>query len=318
MSLFLYTTVKTSAIIDIYAIYWLEVLLLSSKKGPGKKVLLLVCLALICIAGAELLVCRFAAPELFQRLTSPVVAAVGRARSAGSALLDAAARHIPSPPVEEEPPVEQLAGAPALENTRPREDPTITEFVRRDGEDILTGGNVEIVYFNQGEEPWASSPYGPDDIGGYGCGPTAMAMVVSSLTNQVVDPAAMAKWAYDQGYCAPGSGSYNGLIQAAASAYGLDSTPWTDLTADALSQALASGQLFVALMTRGHFTSSGHFILLRGLTLEGTVLVADPNSRERSLTAWDPQLIIDELSATRSAGAPLWRISTLPGVTQQS
>lgn len=291
---------------------------MSSKKGPGKKIFLAVCLALVCVASAELLVCRFAAPDLFQRITAPVIAAAEHVRSAGSALLNAAVQHIPTPPKQEEMPEEQLAGDPALENTQPREDPAITEFVQRDGHEVLTGGNVEIVYFNQGEEPWASAPYGPDKIGGYGCGPTAMAMVVSSLTDQIIDPSAMAQWAYESGYCAPGSGSYNGLIQAAASAYGLKAAPWTDLTPDAISQSLASGQLFVALMTRGHFTSSGHFILLRGLTLEGKILVADPNSRERSLTAWDPQLIIDELSATRSSGAPLWCISTVDTISQQS
>lgn len=291
---------------------------MSSKKGPGKQIFLVVCLALVCVAGAELLVCRFAAPDLFQRITAPVIAAAEHVRSTGSALLNAAVQHIPTPPKQEEMPEEQLAGDPALENTQPREDPAITEFVQRDGREVLTGGNVEIVYFNQGEEPWASAPYGPDDIGGYGCGPTAMAMVVSSLTGQIIDPSTMAQWAYESGYCAPGSGSYNSLIQAAASAYGLKAAPWTDLTADAISQSLASGQLFVALMTRGHFTSSGHFILLRGLTLEGKILVADPNSRERSLTAWDPQLIVDELSATRSSGAPLWCISTVDTISQQS
>lgn len=291
---------------------------MSSKKGPGKQIFLVVCLALVCVAGAELLVCRFAAPDLFQRITAPVIAAAEHVRSTGSALLNAAVQHIPTPPKQEEMPEEQLAGDPALENTQPREDPAITEFVQRDGREVLTGGNVEIVYFNQGEEPWASAPYGPDDISGYGCGPTAMAMVVSSLTGQIIDPSTMAQWAYESGYCAPGSGSYNSLIQAAASAYGLKAAPWTDLTADAISQSLASGQLFVALMTRGHFTSSGHFILLRGLTLEGKILVADPNSRERSLTAWDPQLIVDELSATRSSGAPLWCISTVDTISQQS
>ena len=292
---------------------------MSSKKGPGKKIFLVVCLALVCVAGAELLVCRFAAPDLFRQITAPVAAAAERACSAGSALWESAVQHIPAPShQEEETPEEQLAGDPALENTQPMEDPAITEFVRRDGREILTGGNVEIVYFNQGEEPWASAPYGPDHVGGYGCGPTTMSMVVSSLTGEIVDPAAMAQWAYQAGYCAPGSGSYNSLIQAAGTAYGLDISSWTDLTADALSQALASGQLFVALMTKGHFTSSGHFILLRGLTLEGKVLVADPNSRERSLTAWDPQLIIDELSATRSSGAPLWCISTVAAIPQQS
>jgi hypothetical protein len=62
-------------------------------------------------------------------------------------------------------------------------------------------------------------------------------------------------------------------------------------------------------MGPGHFTQRGHFILLRGTTLSGEVLVADPNSRERSLTAWDPQLILDELSSHTSDGAPLWALS---------
>ena len=35
-------------------------------------------------------------------------------------------------------------------------------------------------------------------------------------------------------------------------------------------------------MSAGHFTSGGHFILLRGVTLDGNILVADPNSRARS------------------------------------
>jgi hypothetical protein len=62
-------------------------------------------------------------------------------------------------------------------------------------------------------------------------------------------------------------------------------------------------------MGPGHFTQGGHFILLRGITLDGKVLVADPSSRERSLTAWDPQVILDELSSSTSAGAPLWTLS---------
>ena len=65
----------------------------------------------------------------------------------------------------------------------------------------------------------------------------------------------------------------------------------------------------VALMGPGHFTSGGHFILLHGLTLGGEVLVADPYSREKSLMTWDPQLIIDELSATHSDGGPLWLLT---------
>ena len=67
--------------------------------------------------------------------------------------------------------------------------------------------------------------------------------------------------------------------------------------------------MLVALEGTGHFTNGGHFIVLRGVTLTGKLLVADPASEERSLMEWDPQLVLDELSASRSNGAPLWVIS---------
>ena len=39
-------------------------------------------------------------------------------------------------------------------------------------------------------------------------------------------------------------------------------------------------------MSKGHFTSSGHFIVLRGVQ-EGKILVADPASYTRSQQSWD-------------------------------
>ena len=265
------------------------------------------CIRDSCIGGVELLVCRFAAPELFQRLTAPVAGLMQRVSDFGEAL-HSNLQELLSRPGEDEM-VNQLAGPPAIEEVPPAEESKVTEFVTRDGREYLTGGVVDLVYYNQGEEPWASQTFGNDPIRGYGCGPTAMAMLASSLTGEETDPGAMADWAYQQGYCAPGSGSYLSIVEGTASAIGLEAEAYEAASADALVQQLASGHLFVALMTRGHFTERGHFIILRGVTLEGRVLVADPNSRERSLAAWEPQLILDELSSSRSSGAPLWRIS---------
>ena len=258
-----------------------------TKNRPHKRrnIILLVLLALLCIGGVELLVCRFAAPELFQRLTAPVAGLMQRVSDFGEAL-HSNLQELLSRPGEDEM-VNQLAGPPAIEEVPPAEESKVTE----------------------GEEPWASQTFGNDPIRGYGCGPTAMAMLASSLTGEETDPGAMADWAYQQGYCAPGSGSYLSIVEGTASAIGLEAEAYEAASADALVQQLASGHLFVALMTRGHFTERGHFIILRGVTLEGRVLVADPNSRERSLAAWEPQLILDELSSSRSSGAPLWRIS---------
>ena len=62
-------------------------------------------------------------------------------------------------------------------------------------------------------------------------------------------------------------------------------------------------------MGKGHFTNSGHFIVLRGMDKEGKVLIADPASLERSSKAWDLKLILDEASENAwEAGGPFWII----------
>ena len=86
-------------------------------------------------------------------------------------------------------------------------------------------------------------------------------------------------------------------------------SPWRDFRADRLLEDLSGGSVFVALMGPGHFTTNGHFIVLRGVTMDGRVLVADPNSRQRSLTAWDPQLLLDERSGSTGSGGPMWRFT---------
>ena len=77
------------------------------------------------------------------------------------------------------------------------------------GDVTFTDGVTPVVYFNQLDERYASQPYGTDNIGGYGCGPTAMSIVVSSLTDETVDPVAMAQWSYENGYWCKNSGSYH-------------------------------------------------------------------------------------------------------------
>ena len=173
---------------------------------------------------------------------------------------------------------------------------------------IFTDGATEVVYYNQLDERWADLPYGTDNIGGYGCGPTSMAIVVSSLTDQTVDPPTMAEWAYQNGYWCSGNGSYHSLIPGAAEGFGLQ---WESISTDdpqAVVDALASGKLIVALMSKGHFTSSGHFMVLRGVTSEGKILVADPASKKRSEQEWDISIILDEARKGAAAGGPLWAI----------
>ena len=172
-----------------------------------------------------------------------------------------------------------------------------------------------MVYFCQADEEWAEQLYGTDPIGPYGCGPTAMAMAVSSLTGGTVDPEEMAALCVEQGYWCRGHGSYLSIVQGVAGAFGLscEALDLEALDAEELTLRLSTGDIAVALMTKGHFTKGGHFILLRGVTLSGEILVADPASRDRSLIPWDLSLILEELSPSRHDGAPLWILSGADG-----
>ena len=171
----------------------------------------------------------------------------------------------------------------------------------------FTDGVTEVVYFNQLDERYAGMPYGTDHIGGYGCGPTSMAIVVSSLTNDYVDPVEMARWSYQNGYWCSRSGSYHALIPAAAEHWGLPVSGCTASEPQRLLDGLADGKLIVALMYEGHFTSSGHFIVLRGVK-NGQIMVADPASYSRSEQLWDLSIILDEAGHGAGAGGPFWII----------
>lgn len=289
-------------------------------------------LALLCIGAAELAACRHFEPEIYERIVSPVRYAAGVVVDTGKAGLDAAGRFCRSTADN----LSQFASDTAAqaaafweELTTPKtapgryrppgkEEPTpsavptvppITELRREGNRDILTGGVVDIVYFCQSAPEWMDEPYGADTIGPYGCGPTAMAMAVASLTDIPADPVTMAAWAVDNGHWARRSGSRHSIVQGAAASFGIESESFPSREAEDMLAALEQGKLLVALVGPGHFTDGGHFILLRGVTDDRQVLVADPNSPERSLMLWDPQIILDELSSARDNGAPLWVLS---------
>lgn len=284
-----------------------------NKPPRGRWPLLMAALAVVCVAGAELLASYFFAPALFAQITDPVRQAthwVSRSTRQAAALAGEKVsswwQAVTAPPPPLDPADIQQAGAPSIPSQTPLSDPAITEFKTVEGREILTGGTVEIVYFNQADEAWADKRYGTDPLGRYGCGPTALAMAAVSLTGGEYDPETVGQLSRQAGCWARRSGSYLSIVEKVAPLCGLEAEPLTDLSAEAVEQALLSGGIVMALMGPGHFTGGGHFILLRGVTLSGTLLVADPVSRERSLTEWEPETVLCELSASRANGAPLW------------
>ena len=167
----------------------------------------------------------------------------------------------------------------------------------------------EIPSLLQWDQRWGYHQYAGEVMGLSGCGPTALAICVSTLTGNSVDPPAVCDWSVRNGHRCEGNGSYHTLIPEGAKHYGLNVEKLGRSSARELESHLSSGHLVIAIMAKGHFTSSGHFIVLRGITENGKVLVADPASYRRSEQAWDMSIILNEARGTAAAGGPFWCLS---------
>ena len=175
---------------------------------------------------------------------------------------------------------------------------------------MLDSAAGPLTYYNQNDSRWGDYLWGgKDPLSIYGCGPTIMAMLITSLTGNQVFPADIANWAAANRCWAPGDGSYHSIIRDSASAFGIQATPIREYTAERIKQELNSGHLVVALMKKGHFTQSGHFLIITRMTDEGKMRIADPNNYNNTTIDWDPAIILHELNHHSSSGGPLWAIS---------
>lgn len=77
------------------------------------------------------------------------------------------------------------------------------------------------------------------------------------------------------------------------------------ITGDQAAEALTS---YLGYSPVDSGTSSGHFIVLRGCTSDGKILVADPSSYKRSEKSWDMSIILNEASKRAGSGGPFWII----------
>ena len=153
----------------------------------------------------------------------------------------------------------------------------------------------EIPLFIQWDTRWKNFPYGKSGtIGSSGCGPTSLAMVVVGLTGDTnINSKTMADWSYAHGHRVEGVGSAWSLFPAGARNWGLKCEELSP-SASVLSAKLREGKTIIASMGRGHFTNNGHFIVLRGITESGKILVNDPNSREKSQQEWSASIVANE------------------------
>lgn len=157
---------------------------------------------------------------------------------------------------------------------------TLSEADSSDSQDIvLKSDNFDLIYYSQTDKRWCDEVYGANNnIGIYGCGPTALSMILSTLSSDAMTPLEAARWAYDNGHFSNNSGSYHSIIPKGAEKHGLKSKSLEKPKKETIFNELKKGNLVVVLMNKGTFTSDGHFLILRGITENSEVLIADPKA----------------------------------------
>ena len=150
-----------------------------------------------------------------------------------------------------------------------------------------------IVYYNQGDYNHRfSGPNGSNSIKKAGCGPTSLAICISTLTGRRVTPIEVSDWGAKQGLYIQNEGWDHSCPQIFANHWGLKCKK-IERTKKSLKAVLKKGQLVVAVMGPGHFTKRGHYIVLYGLDKNGKILVSDCGSRSRN-GAWDFDIVFNE------------------------
>lgn len=155
--------------------------------------------------------------------------------------------------------------------------------------------NGEFVFYSQYDPAWKDKPYSSSTIGVSGCGPSAMAMIISTLTGQKITPVETATYAASQGIYVEGAGSSWLVGKVLAEHWGLKAEP---LSRDfgQIAQALQQGK-YVITPGAGPkpFSSGGHFIVIRSLTPSGKFLVGDSGHKDTNDKEWDPQQILGSM-----------------------
>lgn len=159
----------------------------------------------------------------------------------------------------------------------------------------------EVPHLYQIDPQWSDEPYAGGTIGENGCGPTCLSMVYVALTgNTDIGPFEASRISEAQGHTVDGMTAWT-LMSDGAASLGLRS--WeVSPTVDAVRAELAAGHPVICSVVPGDFTTTGHFIVLAGLTEDGQLIVRDPNSEHNSSQPWEIERMLGQC-------ANLWAFS---------
>ncbi|WP_281522332.1 C39 family peptidase [Mogibacterium timidum] len=121
------------------------------------------------------------------------------------------------------------------------------------------------MWFNQFDPRWSRKAYAGRTMAASGCGPTAIANIVSSKHDSVT-PADVADWLTSHGYASNGNGTYWSGIKAALDAYGCPATQHSSMQPffNEMAKGNRWGIILFRAGTRGGitWTGGGHFVAI--------------------------------------------------------
>lgn len=162
----------------------------------------------------------------------------------------------------------------------------------------------EIPLFLQWDKQWGYDKYGNEPMAISGCAPTTLAMVAVGLTGDTsINPLSVSEFASKNGHYVDGIGSSWSLISEGAKHFGL-SAEELPLSKSSILSTLKAKNPIILTVGPGTFTSTGHFLVLTGITSDGKITINDPNSKLNSSKSWDIDVFLNE---TKN----LWKISKL-------
>lgn len=181
---------------------------------------------------------------------------------------------------------------------------------------------LKPVSYSQNDKRWASHDYSAKGekrtISSSGCGPTCMAMVVSSLAKKSITPVTMADWSVEYGYKFKNQGTAYGYFAKQAKVYGLTVNQMNNASAyknksasvhKTAKKALQNGDWLICCMGPGNWTSGGHYVLVYAIS-DTKVYINDPASLAvgRTISTWSK--LSNEVKYYFRVSVPEYKVAT--------
>ena len=178
--------------------------------------------------------------------------------------------------------------------------------------EAVKGTDVGFVYYSMKDPMWADYPYNAANtqdievMSGSACGPTSMAMAVSTALQRAVLPPVLADWSNAHGYRDPNGldGTDDAFFPACARLYGLKATVFEFegmRSFEHIAREIERGSAVISNVREGSpFTRVGHYNLIRAIEAN-RVAICDAMPKNMELPRYTLEDWIDQRMMKRYA-----------------